>query len=73
MSCAKGCCGTPREHYQSVGTLTQGRSDWHKTKTHQTAENMKVDVTEHFDGRVDVNVKPQAPLKMRPAIHAPGE
>ena len=59
MSCSKGCCETQREHYQSIGTLTQGRSDWHKTTTHRTVGNTTVDVTEHFDGRQDVTVKPE--------------
>lgn len=59
MSCTKGCCETQREHYQSIGTLTQGRSDWHKTTTHRTVGNTTVDVTEHFDGRQDVTVHPE--------------
>jgi hypothetical protein len=59
MSCTKGCCETQREHYQSIGWLTQGRSDWHKTTTHRTVGNTTVDVTEHFDGRQDVTVKPE--------------
>jgi hypothetical protein len=63
VSCAKGCCDSQRDHYQSIGTLTQGRSDWHKTTTHQTAKDMTVDVTEHFDGRQDVTVKPGVPLR----------
>jgi hypothetical protein len=58
MSCSRGCCATPREHFRSVGTLTQGRSDWHKTTTHRTVGTTTVDVTEHFDGRVDVTAKP---------------
>jgi hypothetical protein len=56
MSCARGCCDTQREHYQSVGTLTYGRSDWNKTTTHRTGPETTVDVTEHFDGRQDVTV-----------------
>jgi hypothetical protein len=56
---AKCQCPTFREHVQSIGTLTQGRSDWHKTTTHRTVGETTVDVTEHFDGRVDVTAKPE--------------
>jgi len=72
MSCTRGCCATPREHFQSVGTLTQGRSDWHKTTTHQTGPQTTVDVTEHFDGRQDVTVKP-APVVVKAAVHQIGQ
>ena len=59
MSCARGCCDSQRDHYQSIGTLTQVRSDWHKTTTHRTVGKTTVDVTEHFDGRQDVTVHPE--------------
>jgi hypothetical protein len=71
MSCTRGCCDSQREHYQSIGTLTQGRSDWHKTKTHRT-DTATVDVTEHFDGRQDVTVKPD-PIAVKAKVHTIGQ
>ena len=58
MACAKGCCETQREHYQSVavgssqrGDLTKATTDDHGTHT--------VTVTEHWQDRQDVTVKPK--------------
>lgn len=71
MSCTNGCCDSPREHYQSIGTLTQGRSDWHKTTTYNTVGKTTVDVTEHFDGRQDVTVHPE-PVVVKATIGQEG-
>jgi hypothetical protein len=60
-------CPTFKEHIQTIGTLTHGRSDWHKTTVHKTGDESSVEVTEHFDGRQDVTVKPGV-IRMKASI-----
>lgn len=59
MSCARGCCATQREHYQS---LSIGRSNAEKQRlqkvTTDVHDNHTVDVTERWTGQ-DVTVKPK--------------
>lgn len=57
MPCARGCCATPAEHYRSLRLAASNRAALTKTTTddHGTHE---VDVTEHWQDRQDVLVRP---------------
>lgn len=59
MSCARGCCATQREHYQSlvVGKSRQEKLALQKVTT-DVHDNHTVDVTERWEGQ-DVTVKPK--------------
>lgn len=57
MSCARGCCATQREHYQSLAVSAPDRSSLTKTTTDDHGTH-SVDVTEHWQDRQDVTVKP---------------
>lgn len=66
MSCAKGCCETQREHYQSIGVQSAGNAEWTRTNVHDMGTHT-VDVIEHFDGRQDVTVHaPRLVVKTQP-------
>lgn len=59
MACARGCCETQREHYQSlvIGKGTVEKKQLKKVTT-DVHDNHTVDVTERWDGQ-DVTVKPK--------------
>ena len=58
-SCARGCCATQREHYQSLvigkGTVEKQALKKVTTDVHDTHT---VDVTERWEGQ-DVTIKPK--------------
>lgn len=58
MACARGCCATQREHYQSLAVASPTRGELTKTSTddHGTHE---VAVTQHWHDRQDVTVMPK--------------
>ena len=58
MSCARGCCATQREHYQSL-MLGKSKAEKQQLKkvTTDVHDNHTVDVTERWAGQ-DVAVKP---------------
>jgi hypothetical protein len=58
MSCARGCCATPAEHYRSLLVASPDRAAMTKTTTHRDS-TVEVDVTEHWHDRQDLLVKPQ--------------
>jgi hypothetical protein len=57
MACARGCCATQREHYQSLTVRGVDQSSLTKTTTDEH-DTHSVDVTEHWHDRQDVTVKP---------------
>lgn len=60
MSCARGCCGTQREHYQSLRVAGVDRTRLRKITTHEGAVESGGDVvvTEHWHERQDLTIKP---------------
>jgi hypothetical protein len=60
MACARGCCATRAEHYQSLRVASSGRSGLTKTTTDDHGTH-KVDVVEHWHDRQDVQVRGLAP------------
>lgn len=58
MTCTRGCCVTPAEHYRSVSVAHPDRRSWRKTTTVDTGPAV-VDQTEHWHDRQDVLVKPR--------------
>lgn len=64
MACARGCCETQAEHYQSLAVASADRSQLTKVTTERDS-SVEVDVTEHWHDRQDVLVKPKTvSLKM---------
>lgn len=59
MACARGCCATQREHYQSlvIGKSTVEKMALKKVTT-DVHDNHSVDVIERWEGQ-DVTVKPK--------------
>jgi len=64
MSCTRGCCDTPAEHYRSVGVAHPDRRAMTKTVT-DVHDKHTVDVTQHWHDRQDVHVKMQEPVKLK--------
>ena len=63
MSCARGCCATPAEHYRSLSVASSDRREWTKTTTDDHGTHA-VDVVEHWQDRQDVTVRaPRVELK----------
>lgn len=58
MSCARGCCATPAEHYRSLRVASGDRANLTKVTTERDS-SVAVDVTEHWHDRQDVLVKPK--------------
>lgn len=56
MSCTRGCCATPAEHYRSLRVASPTRSTLKKVTTDDHGTH-KVDVTEHYHDRQDVLVR----------------
>jgi len=64
MSCSRGCCDTPAEHYRSVAVAHPDRRAMTKTVT-DVHDAHTVDVTQHWHDRQDVHVKMQKPVKLK--------
>ena len=64
MTCTRGCCATPAEHYRSVAVAHPDRKGWTKTVT-DVHDKHTVDVTQHWHDRQDVNVKLGEPVKLK--------
>ncbi len=58
MTCARGCCQTQAEHYQSLRVASPDRAQMTKVTTERDS-SVTVDVTEHWHDRQDVLVKPE--------------
>jgi hypothetical protein len=58
VSCSRGCCASPAEHYRSLSVAHPERRGWTKTTT-DVHDKHTVDVTEHWHDRQDVKVKPE--------------
>lgn len=58
MTCARGCCATQAEHYQSLTVAHPGRAAMTRTTTDDHGTH-QVRVTEHWHDRQDVLVKPR--------------
>ena len=58
MPCTNGCCATPAEHYRSLHVARPDRAAMRKTTTDDHGTHV-VDVTEHWQDRQDVTVKPR--------------
>lgn len=56
MTCSRGCCASPREHYLSLSVGAVDRGQLTKT-TVDVHDHHKVEITEHFNDRQDVTVK----------------
>lgn len=67
MSCTRGCCATPAEHYRSVAVAHPERRTLTKTATDDHGTH-QVDVTQHWHDRQDVLVRnlPTVRVKMGP-------
>lgn len=59
MACARGCCETQREHYQSLRVSSPERRSLSKTTTDDHGTHT-VEVKEHWQDRQDVTVKPRS-------------
>jgi hypothetical protein len=59
MTCARGCCDTPAEHYRSLRVSSPDRSKMTKVTTERDS-SVEVDVTEHWHDQQDVLVKPKS-------------
>lgn len=57
MSCARGCCASPAEHYRSIRVAAADRAELRKTTTDDHGTHT-VDVVEHWQERQDVLVRP---------------
>lgn len=55
MSCSRGCCDTPAEHYRSLNVADPDRRSMRKTTTDDHGTHT-VDVVEHYQDRQDVVV-----------------
>lgn len=62
MSCARGCCATQKEHYRSLMVAHPERQQLRKVTT-DVHDNHKVDVTEHWHDRQDVQVNIDKPAR----------
>lgn len=58
MTCARGCCDTPAEHYRSLNVANPNRAAMTKVTT-DVHDHHSVDVTEHWHDRQDVTIKPE--------------
>lgn len=58
MTCARGCCATQTEHYQSLRVASSDRGDLTKVTTSKDS-SVEVNVTEHWHDQQDVLVKPK--------------
>jgi hypothetical protein len=58
MSCTRGCCATPAEHYRSLRVASSDRRALTKTVTDDHGTH-QVDVTQHWHDRQDVLVRPE--------------
>lgn len=63
MTCTRGCCASPAEHYRSVAVAHPDRHSWRKTTTTET-DTVTADVTEHWHDRQDVLIKPETVRRM---------
>ncbi len=66
MTCARGCCQTQAEHYQSLRVASPDRAQMTKVTTERDS-SVTVDVTEHWHDRQDVLVKPET-IRLKPRI-----
>jgi hypothetical protein len=64
MSCTRGCCDTPAEHYRSLRVASPDRRQLTKTVT-DVHDHHKVDVTQHWHDRQDVQVRLDKPVQLR--------
>ena len=64
MSCARGCCATPAEHYRSISVAHPDRRQMTKTVT-DVHDHHKVDVIQHWHDRQDVQVRLDKPVQLR--------
>ena len=58
MSCARGCCDTQAEHYQSLRVASPDRRGWTKRTVCDGGPEGSAVVTEHWHDRQDVVVRP---------------
>jgi hypothetical protein len=67
MSCTRGCCASPAEHFRTVHVAASERKAWRKVTTDQIDEKFHVDMTEHYDqpDRQDVQVVNPPPPTLR--------
>jgi hypothetical protein len=59
VTCARGCCPTPADHYRSLRVASSDRTSMTKVTTERDS-SIEVDVTEHWHDQQDVLVKPQS-------------
>lgn len=57
-TCARGCCASQREHYKSLSVSSSARAELTKTTTDDHGTH-SVEVTQHWQDRQDVTVKPK--------------
>lgn len=57
MACSRGCCATQKEHYRSIRIAGVDRKQMTKT-TVDVHDHHEVAVTEHYNDRQDVTVRP---------------
>jgi hypothetical protein len=61
MSCTRGCCATPAEHYRSVATRVGDTRAKRKVSVERT-DTVEATTTEHWRDRQDVNVRLLDPI-----------
>lgn len=59
MTCARGCCDTPAEHYRSLAVRTGPPKQKVTVERTEQTENT---TTEHWHDRQDVNVRVLEPI-----------
>lgn len=65
MTCARGCCATPAEHYRSLHVASPNQRALTKVTTDVHDAGMTVDVTEHWHDRQDVQVNNPPTIKQK--------
>jgi hypothetical protein len=58
MSCARGCCTTPAEHYRSLRVANPDRKSMLKRTVDDHGAQGSVEVTQHWHDRQDVLMRP---------------
>jgi hypothetical protein len=58
MSCARGCCPTPAEHFRSLHVASPDRRAMRKVTDLDGGRTGTASVTEHWHDRQDVLIRP---------------
>lgn len=71
MSCTRGCCATPAEHFRSVAVRTGDTREKRKVTVDRTDQTVNT-VTEHWHDRQDVHINVLKPVETHFQKETPG-